>query len=183
MLSVSRETETCIIELFNDFINFRITIVKPYLEKSNTPIQDPIQNPIQDFIQDPIQGSIQDPIQDPIQDSIQDFIQDPIQSENFVQSSKDSTPRRNPPRFRQRPTRFQNNIVNITVYMFRFMPSSVNFQTSRLKKLNELLEKGVFKFIYIDDLFIEARVFESRFVNQMKNEGTEKAFEKSRFVV
>ena len=67
--------------------------------------------------------------------------------------------------------------------MFKFMSPSTNFQTSRLKKLNELLEKGVFKVINIKDLFTEARVFESRFVNQMKNEGTEKAFEKSRLVM
>ena len=52
-----------------------------------------------------------------------------------------------------------------------------------MKEFNELLEKEVFEIIYIDDLFIEARVFESRFVNQIKNEGTEKAFEKSRFVI
>ena len=66
LLSISRETETCIIELFNDFINFRIIIVKPYLEKSDTLIQDFIQ----DFIQDSIQDFIQDFIQDSIQNSI-----------------------------------------------------------------------------------------------------------------
>ena len=63
------------------------------------------------------------------------------------------------------------------------MPPSINFQTSRLKKLNELLEKRVFEIIYIDDFFTKARVFESRFVNQMKNEGIEKTFEKLRFII
>ena len=52
-----------------------------------------------------------------------------------------------------------------------------------MKKLNELFEKEVFEIINIKDLFIETRVFENRFVDQMKNEGTEKAFEKSRFVM
>ena len=52
-----------------------------------------------------------------------------------------------------------------------------------MKKFNELLEKEVFEIIHIDDLFTKTRVFESRFVNQMKNEGIEKAFEKSRFVI
>ena len=37
--------------------------------------------------------------------------------------------------------------------------------------------------IYIDNLFIEARVFKNRFINQIKNEETEKAFEKSRFII
>ena len=82
MLSIFREIETCIIELFNDFINFRIIIIKPYLKKSDTPIQDSIQNPVQ--------NSIQDFIQDPIQDFIQNL--DPVQSKditlryNFIRS-------------------------------------------------------------------------------------------------
>ena len=63
------------------------------------------------------------------------------------------------------------------------MPPFINFQTSRLKELNKLLEKKVFKIIYIDNLFTKARVFENRFVNQIKNEGIEKTFEKSRLIV
>ena len=63
------------------------------------------------------------------------------------------------------------------------MSSFINFQTFRLKELNELLEKRIFEIIYIDNLFAETRVFENRFMNQVKNEGTEKAFEKSRFII
>ena len=67
--------------------------------------------------------------------------------------------------------------------MFKSISSLINFQTFRLKKFNELLEKGVFEIIHIDNLFIKARVFENRFMNQMKNEETEKTFEKSRLVI
>ena len=74
-------------------------------------------------------------------------------------------------------------MIDITIYIFKFMSPSANFQASRLKKLNGLLEKRVFEIIYIDNLFIKARVFENRFVNQMKNEEIEKTFEKSRFVI
>ena len=63
------------------------------------------------------------------------------------------------------------------------MSSFANFQTSRLKKLNELFKKEVFEIINIKDLFIKTRVFENRFMNQIKNEKTEKAFEKSRFII
>ena len=80
MLTVSQETKTCIVELFNDFIEFRIIIIKSYLKESNSSIQDSIQDSIQGFIQD--------------------FIQDLIQSEDLVQSSEDNTSRRNPPRSR-----------------------------------------------------------------------------------
>ena len=46
LLSIFREIKTCIIELLNDIINFRIIIVKPYLKKSNIFIQDSIQDSI-----------------------------------------------------------------------------------------------------------------------------------------
>ena len=74
-------------------------------------------------------------------------------------------------------------MTDITIYMTKSLPPPANFQTSRLKELNELLEKGIFEVINIKDLLTRARVFENRFVNQMKNEGIEKAFEKSRLVV
>ena len=63
------------------------------------------------------------------------------------------------------------------------MPFSANFQTFRLKEFNELFEKRVFEIINIEDLFIKARVFDNRFVNQMKNKKTEMVFEKSRLLM
>ena len=49
--------------------------------------------------------------------------------------------------------------------MFKFILFFINFQAFRLKKFNKLLEKKVFEIINIEDLFIKARVFESRFIN------------------
>ena len=40
-----------------------------------------------------------------------------------------------------------------------------NFQASRLKELNELLEKEVFEIINREDVSAEIRIFDSRFVN------------------
>ena len=56
-------------------------------------------------------------------------------------------------------------MIDIIIYMFKFMSSLVNFQAFQLKKLNELFEKRVFEIINIKGLFIEARVFKSRFIN------------------
>ena len=63
------------------------------------------------------------------------------------------------------------------------MSFSANFQISRLKKLNKLLEKKIFEIINIKDLFTKTRIFENHFINQIKNEEIEKAFEKSRFII
>ena len=40
LLTISRDIEICNVELFNNFIEFRIIIVKLYLKESNTSIQD-----------------------------------------------------------------------------------------------------------------------------------------------
>jgi hypothetical protein len=52
-----------------------------------------------------------------------------------------------------------------------------------LKEISGLLEKGVFEIIAQQDIPAGARVFGSRFVDNVKNEGTDKAFKKSRLVV
>jgi hypothetical protein len=57
------------------------------------------------------------------------------------------------------------------------------FLASRRKELNGLLESGVFEVVDITDVPNGIRVFNSRFVDEIKNPGTDKAFEKSRLVV
>lgn len=46
-----------------------------------------------------------------------------------------------------------------------------------------MLEKGVFKLVEPKDVPADARVFNPRFVDEIKNAGTDKAFEKSCLVV
>ena len=40
-----------------------------------------------------------------------------------------------------------------------------NFRASRLKEINGLLEKEVFKIINKKDVLVEIRIFNSRFIN------------------
>ena len=63
------------------------------------------------------------------------------------------------------------------------MKKGNQFTASRQKEISGLLEKGVFKLVQFEDIPAGARVFNSRFVDEIKNAGTEKAFEKSRLVV
>ena len=71
-------------------------------------------------------------------------------------------------------------MTDIIIYIIKSGPF-VNFQISRQKELNGLLKKGIFEIINI--VFIGTRIFDNRFVDQIKNEGTEKAFEKSRLMI
>jgi hypothetical protein len=52
-----------------------------------------------------------------------------------------------------------------------------------LKEIHGLIEKGVFDFIDESAVPPGTRIFGSRFVDSIKNPGTEDAFEKSRLVV
>ena len=57
------------------------------------------------------------------------------------------------------------------------------FTSSRHKEITGLLENGVFEVINPKDVPTNIRIFNSRFVDEIKNPGTDKAFEKSRLVV
>lgn len=72
-------------------------------------------------------------------------------------------------------------MVNITVYLQG--DGNTQFSASRQKELAGLLEKGVFEIIKLADVPQGIRIFNSRFVDEIKNKGTDKAFEKSRLVV
>ena len=57
------------------------------------------------------------------------------------------------------------------------------YTASRQKEIAGLLEKGVFKVVTTEDIPSNSRIFNSRFVDEIKNPGTDKAYEKSRLVV
>jgi hypothetical protein len=57
------------------------------------------------------------------------------------------------------------------------------FTESRRKEVNGLLDLGVFEVVSRENVPQGLRIFNSRFVDEIKNRGTDKAFEKSRLVV
>jgi hypothetical protein len=57
------------------------------------------------------------------------------------------------------------------------------FAESRQKEINDLIEKDVFRSVSKNDVSSDVRIFNSRFVDEIKHFDTDKAFEKSRLVV
>jgi hypothetical protein len=57
------------------------------------------------------------------------------------------------------------------------------FAAFRQKEINDLIEKDVFQSVRTDDVSLDVRIFNSRFVDEIKHLDTDKAFEKSRLVV
>jgi hypothetical protein len=58
-----------------------------------------------------------------------------------------------------------------------------DFTSLRQKELDSLIKRGVFEFVRNIDTPANARIFNSRFVDQIKLKGTLKAYEKSRLVI
>jgi hypothetical protein len=57
------------------------------------------------------------------------------------------------------------------------------FAAFRQKEINDFIEKDVFQSIKINDVSLDVRIFNSRFVNEIKHLDIDKTFEKSRFVM
>ncbi|KAI1005289.1 hypothetical protein K3495_g2938 [Podosphaera aphanis] len=107
---------------------------------------------------------------------------DEVEIENEKTAKSIPAPRRNTKRDRQLPARFRDQ-ANITAFLNEGLNSSSPFSESRQIEINGLLEKGVFESVKIADVPPGARIFKSRFVDEIKNKGTSNAFEKSRLVV
>ena len=74
----------------------------------------------------------------------------------------------------------ETSIADITVFINQGITV---FTNSRSSKINGLLEKGVFRVVNRGDVPQGVRIFNSRFVDEIKYPRTDKAFEKSRLVV
>ena len=61
--------------------------------------------------------------------------------------------------------------------------SNTFFLKSRQKKINELLDNGVFKVVPISKVSQGTKIFNSRFMDQIKNAGTAIVFKKSKLIV
>ena len=74
------------------------------------------------------------------------------------------------------------NFVDVIVLLQNEAVSS-SFVESRRKEINELLEKECFEVILIESISEGVRIFNSRFVDEIKHKKTTAAFEKSRLIV
>ena len=72
-------------------------------------------------------------------------------------------------------------MADITIYLQDdyLQDDATQFSASCQKELAGLLEKGVFEITKLTDVPQGVRLFNSRFVDEIKNPGTDKAYEKS----
>jgi hypothetical protein len=76
------------------------------------------------------------------------------------------------------------NQADITVYLQdELLVQDNQYVESRQKEILGLLDKEVFKTVLRQDIPANTRIFNTRFVDEIKHKGTTNAFEKSRLVV
>ncbi|RFU25514.1 hypothetical protein B7463_g10820, partial [Scytalidium lignicola] len=152
---VSMDGESCVLVLPRGNTTFRSTSVKPYLTPTTelNDIELPEANTEDAEEEENYEGN----------NSIITVLPPPTQPVQPVQPIK---------RGRGRPH-------DTTV----FTQDEHQYTASRQAEISGLLEKGVFEIASVADVPEGVRIFNARFVDEIKNKGTEKAFEKSRLVV
>ena len=97
---------------------------------------------------------------------------------------------RNRDRPRKLPLKYKNDETNISIF-FQGDPQDLllqhmqpaSFVESRKKKINDFFEKNCFEVVTTANLFRGIKIFNSRFVDEIKNIDTANAYEKSRLMM
>jgi hypothetical protein len=105
-------------------------------------------------------------------------VEDQQQDQDQEQQQQGESPQTRPQRSHRLPSRYRQNMADISIFL-----QEPSYTDSRHKEINGLLEKGVFQLVNITTVPHGTRIFNSRFVDEIKNKGTDHAFEKSRLVV
>jgi hypothetical protein len=157
---LSIEGESCVLALPHGPTAFRNTVVKPYLVPEAPELIEGIDLPV-DLLVEPIHPLVVIPANPPTEPPVNLPAILPVK------------------RGRGRPRKYpiEANTANITI----FLQEEHQFTESRLAEVQGLLEKGVFE--VATTVPEGTRIFNSRFVDEVKNKGTNKALNKSRLVV
>lgn len=171
------ENETCTVELSSGPTNFRSTVVKPYNKEDND-AGDTHNND---------QADDNEAIHDTTPEVIPS-LSPPTPTVATPEPQPDNT-RIERPRRQVRPSaRWNDDLERFEHYL---QPDAIlerfviylQYDDSRRVEVNGLLEGGVFIGVDAEDIPPGTRLFTMRFVDEVKNPGTDKAYEKSRLVV
>jgi hypothetical protein len=185
--------ETCIIELPRGPTEFRSTVVKPYQSNDQNNNQNNSPNDDRNANQNADQnGSLNDsPGKDILEGNPEVDLIPPAPKVVIppFKPNTDELPLQRPQREHRLPSRYREDFVqakNRTPETFAQAPvviPSSQYEESRRTEINGLLERGVFVPVDEKDIPPGTRIYTFRFVDEVKNRGTDKAYEKSRLVV
>ena len=159
--------ETCILQLPHGPTKFRTTAVKPFYSDDSTSLDEPNLPTI------PQDKEVELDIEPEVRRHT--TIEVEVPSPHTTGEPEPVRRRRGRPRKNALPAQ---TVADISIYL-----QTDQFKESRQKEIDGLLEKGVFATVPLSTVPNGIRIFNSRFVDEVKNAGTSTAFEKSRLVV
>jgi hypothetical protein len=189
---ISIDGETCTIDLPNGPTKFRSTAVKPYYKNDDSEQQDEEQPaleraPTTEKVPSTAPPNALSPVPRVVIPPPPKVIIPPYELNDSEPQSQ------RPQRERRLPTRYKDDLtylqeldapdLQVITEIFTQLLVPGTYDESRKKEVNGLLERGVFAAVNREDIPPEARIYGFRFVDEIKNKGTNKAFEKSRLVV
>ncbi len=150
-----------IIELSNDSIKFKATSVKSYHQDQNSSSSDVDLNDISSSLES---SSSEHTNLERTNSNLADSIV-------LIESIK---------RDRGRSRKYLASIANV---IFNIISIDSSFIAFRQKEIIDLFEKEIFLSVNKENVSANIRIFNSRFVDEVKNSDTEKAFEKFRLMI
>ncbi len=160
--------EICKIELSSESIDFRSTVIKSYLVESSVDVE-----------------SINDDESENVQ-SIDENVQSTESSSDDENQNLASEISTKLIRARRLSLRYQN-FADITVFLQDDEEISsiltFTFADSRRKEINDLLKRQIFELIINSKVFKNVRIFNFRFVDEIKHFDISQAYEKSRLMI
>jgi len=164
------EGETCKVQLPNGPTDFRSTTVKPYLRAETGPELE-TDTKEEQLKEQPAEQSAKNTTLLPVKRRRGRLRKIPLKNTTL------------PPTKRGRGRPRKTPVTDASIADISVLVQEATFENSRRSEINGLLEKGVFEPVNIKDVPQSVRIFNSRFVDEIKHLGTNKAFEKSRLVV
>ena len=172
------EKKTCKIAMSYEIIDFRNIVVKPFFRDNESENVAGMKN--EKEISE--NGNIEKIFQPQGENEEAFFSNSFHTSEISIKRDRD--------RSKKLSLRYRDFETNISIFLQgdfqndqQLTQTSGPFVKSRKKEINELFEKGCFEIISASDVFHGIRIFNSRFVDEIKNIGTIDAYEKSRLVM
>ena len=187
------EDETCKIAMLYEITDFRSTVVKPFFRNESENVTD-LKNENTDHVNEKISKNVN--FKKISQIHVDEKKIEKAFSSNSFHASEIPI-KRDRGRSKKLSLRYRNSETNISIFLqsdsqndqllMQHMQASTPipgpFVESRKKEINELFEKNCFEIVSASDVLHEVRIFNSRFVDEIKNIGTIDAYEKSRLVM
>jgi hypothetical protein len=158
--------EICKIELLSESIDFRSTVIKSFLIESSVEVESIVD----------VQS-----INDVESENVQSTDSSDVENQDLASETQTRFTRA-----RRLSLRYQN-FADIIVFLQDdeeiSSTSTPTFADSRRKEINDLLKRQVFEIIIISEVLKNVRIFNSRFVDEIKHSDISQTYEKSRLMI